>query len=169
MSTFIGKFIAFVAAVIFALTMSTLAPSQALAASPYDRPNAMTCIAGSVIIDGPTNVPVTGPVLWQAEVQSYNTATNQWETSYRSPYFSNLADSVFVTAGPWSDSDGNMHYSTASSIFGGAGRLEIRVYNHFWRADQGQWLYVDNGWFSTLDGTATAPQTCLLDNGPIVV
>lgn len=168
MSKFIGKVIAFFAAVAFALMMSTVAPSQALAASPYDRPNAMTCIAHGVIIDAPTNVPVSGEVLWQAEVQAYNPATNQWESVYSGPYLKNLADSVFVTAGPWYDIDGNTHYSTVATL-SGTGRLQIRVYNHFWRADQGQWVYVNNGWFSTLDGTATGPETCVLDNSPIVV
>ncbi|WP_306923049.1 hypothetical protein [Arthrobacter globiformis] len=148
--------------------MSTVASSQALAVSPYGRPNAMTCVAHGVIIDAPTNVPISGEVLWQAEVQSYNTATSQWEAAFRSPYLKNVADSVFVTAGPWYDSDGNTQYSTVAAM-NGTGRLQIRVYNHFWRADQGQWVYVNDGWFSTLDGTATGQDTCVLDNGPIVV
>jgi hypothetical protein len=165
MIAFLVRFLASLAAAAFALTSSTMSPSGAVAAPPYDRPNAMTCVAGAVIVDAPTSVPVIGPVLWQAEVQSYNPATNQWESSYWSPQFSNLADRVYVTAGPWYDADGNMHYSTAASIPAGTGPIYIRVYNHFW-ADQGGWVYVNGGWFSTVDGTATGTDTCVLDDRP---
>lgn len=169
MSNFVGKFIAFLAAAAFALTVAAVAPAGAHAASPYDRPNAIHCVAHGVFINAPTNVPVTGEVLWQAEVQTYNTSTNQWERKFLAPHMKNFADPVQITAGPWADADGNPNYSTLVAITAGTGRVEIRVYNHFWRADQGQWVYVNDGWFSTIDGTATAPQTCILDNGPIVV
>ncbi|TDK24164.1 hypothetical protein E2F48_15480 [Arthrobacter crusticola] len=130
----------------------------------------MTCVAGSVIIDAPTSVPVVGAVLWQAEIQTYNTATSQWEIRFRSPYYTNTADRVYVTAGPWTDANGdNTHYSIVAGISPGEGPVTIRVYNHFWRAEQGQWVYVDAGWFSTLDGTATGGHTCVLDNRGIVV
>ena len=164
-----GKVTALVATVTFALALSAVAPSQAMAASPYDRPNAMHCVAHGVYINAPTNVPTSGDVMWQAEVQIYNTATGRWETNFTTAQFTNRADSVFVTAGPWSGGSGDEQYSTLVAITAGTGQVQIRIYNHFWRAEQGQWVYINNGWFSTIDGTATGAQTCILDNGPIVV
>lgn len=169
MKTVRQRILAGLGATAFALTAVALGPSEALAASPYDRPNAMTCVFNTVIVDAPTNVPVTGPVLWQFEVQSFNVATNQWESNYWSPQHTNTADQVYITAGPWADPDGIPTYSASAAIPVGTGPIQIRVYNHFWRAEQGQWVYVDAGFFSTIDGTSTGASTCVLDAGPIVV
>jgi hypothetical protein len=168
MTTILRSVVANFAAVAFAVTMLTLTPSSVLAAPPYDRPNAMTCVAGAIIVDAPTSVPVIGPVVWQAEMQGYNTATKQWEVIFRSAFYYNTADRVYVTAGPWVTADGNPHYSTIATLPPGAGPVEVRVYNHFWQSGQDPWVYVNAGWFSTDDGTATGRQTCVIDDRPIV-
>lgn len=169
MTTLRQRALASLAALTLAFGTVALAPSESSAASPYGRPNAMTCVFNTVIVDAPTNVPVIGPVVWQFEVQIFNTTTNQWENKYRSPQHTNVADQVYVTAGPWADPDGIPTYSASAAIPVGTGPVQIRVYNHFWREEQGQWVYVDEGFFSTIDGTATGADTCVLDAGPIVV
>jgi hypothetical protein len=147
---------------VFATPLAEITP-------PYGRPNAMTCVANSVIVWAPTSVPVVGPVTWQMEMLTYDATNDTWnEKAYLSPEYTNVADRVQVTAGPWSDPQGNAVWETSAVIGPGAGRVLIQVYNHFYAGTGANKSYV-GGWFSTVDGTATGDRQCVLDDGPIVV
>ena len=145
----------------------TVLPRTAQAAEGegwYGRPNTMTCIYTTVSIDAPTNVPLTGPVTWVADVHVKNPTTGAWESRYTAS-FTNRADRVGITAGPWADQDGNATYVTSAAMPTDViGPVEVAVYNHFYSHDTGQWV---QGFWA--DSTLTGGKACTLSGGPINV
>jgi hypothetical protein len=124
----------------------------------------MACSPSVVMIDGPTNVPLTGDVTWEATVYSWNPGTNQWEPNW-STTLTNRADRVGITAGPWYDVYGSPTYVVSAGIPANTnGSVTVMVYNRFYSWDTRQWV---DGFYSlnTLDGGTS----CTLTGGGIVV
>jgi hypothetical protein len=149
----------------FAAVLTTVLPARpAEAASWYDRPNTINCIYTTVITDAPTNVPLSGPVRWNADVKVFNPATGAWETRY-SAGFTNLATAQGITAGPWTDASGDQIYSfSAAMSVDITTPVQVAVYNSFVSLDTGQW--VDGFWSDNVMNTTT--QSCTLQGGGYV-
>jgi len=151
-------------AAIGALVVGGGAPAQA--ASWYGRPNTMTCVYTTVAIDAPTNVPVAGPVLWRAEVQTWDPNAQAWVTAI-SFDLTNQATPEGITPGPWTDTvsgDPFVYVVSAGMDPGDPTAHEIRVANHFFDYTAGQWV---EGFWS--QNTLTGGETCTINGGGIVV
>ncbi len=152
------------AALAAGLALALLPPTAAMADSWYGRPNTMTCVYTTVMIDGPTNVPLTGDVTWETTVHVWNPALSRWDPSW-SASLTNRADRVGITAGPWYDHYESPTYVVAAGIsVNSNGPVTIAVYNRFYSWDTRQWI--DGFWsLSNLDGGTF----CALTGGGIVV
>jgi hypothetical protein len=152
------------AAVATTVTLTLLATPTASADSWYGRPNTMTCVYTTTMIDGPTNVPLTGDVTWEATVHVWDKALNNWRPDW-STRLTNRADSAGITAGPWYDADQIPTYVVSAAIpVNSSEPVTVAVYNRFYSWETGQW--VDGFWsLSNLNGGTS----CVLTGGGIVV
>ncbi|WP_369134355.1 hypothetical protein [Modestobacter sp. I12A-02662] len=152
------------AVVVATAVLGLAAPAQA--DSWYGRPNTMTCIFTTVVIDAPTNVPVAGPVLWRAEVQVWDAGTQTWRTAL---YFdlTNQATNEGITPGPWTDTvsgDSSVYSVSAGMDPNDPTSHEVRVLNSFFDYTAGRWV---EGFLS--QSNLTGGTTCTITGGPIVV
>ncbi|NEM06945.1 hypothetical protein [Geodermatophilus normandii] len=139
---------------------------SAQADSWYGRPNTMTCVYTTVAIDAPTNVPVSGPVLWRADVQSFDPVAGTWATAISFDH-TNQATAEGITPGPWTDTasgDPYVYVVSAGMDPGDPTAHEIRVVDSFFDYTAGQWV---EGFLS--QNTLTGGETCTITGGGISV
>ena len=153
-----------VAGVAAVAVLGMAGPAQA--ESWYGRPNTMTCVYTTVAIDAPTNVPVAGPVLWRAEVQSWDPNAQIWGTETSSDY-TNQATNEGITPGTRTDTATGDPFVYVVAVVMNPGdptAHEIRVVNHFYDYTAGQWV---EGFLS--QNTLTGGETCTITGGGISV
>jgi hypothetical protein len=153
----------FCAALTAGVALTFLPATPASADSWYGRPNTMTCVYNTVMIDGPTNVPLTGDVTWEATAYARDPATGVWNPWQSS--LANRADRVGITPGAWYDQYGEPVFVVSAAIPAGTNAsVAVAVYNRFYSWDTGLW--VDGFWsINNIDGG----MFCSLTGGGIVV
>ncbi|WP_167139581.1 hypothetical protein [Diaminobutyricimonas sp. TR449] len=142
-------------------------PTQEQSVITYQQPNRLLCAFDTVIINAPINVPLSGHILWATSIETLSPRTQLWETVWRSPYHSNIADSTYFTPAPWADPDGNHLTTVSTAVSVGFEPITVRVLNRFWGWDSQleQWFEV-TAFYSTVDGHPDSASTCFVERRP---